>query len=330
MAPQSYYLGGKIRAIDYNGFADDINEIVGIGAGDSGYGQSQLVIPNIASGVKVNATHMQLLLTALKYAGRHQGTSILSPDDVNDLGFPSVGKLIELIPNLISDITNVRSNKLNYDIGMMDYAINIASSSKTYVEPTATGDVWGGSSSNPTYEVSAIFADEDSRRHFFNTGGEIRLTTDFTATYNDSQSLDWEALFNAVGMIKFSHNITEVTGSTGTPGGGFTGLTSSYTTVYEKGGGDGGYQSYYGNNKYQIQARLNGTNAIDFKVELYDTHVADTGFWGGIPWTGQDYVAGQLTSSIDIQYANDTHSSGLGVVVDPSGPGPTFVAISNF
>ena len=187
------------------------------------------------------------------------------------------------------------------------------------------GDVWGGSSSIQTYEVSAIFTDEDSRRHFFNTGGEIRLTTDFTATGTDSQSLDWEELFNAVGMIKFSHNITEVTGSTGTIRWGFTGLTSSYTTVYEKGGGDGGYQSYYGNNKYEIQARLNGTNAIDFKVELYDTHVADTGFWGGIPdWSR--LCSWSLTSSIDIQYANDTHSSGLGVVVDPQAP--TFVAIS--
>ena len=44
MAPQSYLLGGKIRAVDFNGFADDINEIVGIGAGDSGYGQNQLVL----------------------------------------------------------------------------------------------------------------------------------------------------------------------------------------------------------------------------------------------------------------------------------------------
>ena len=36
----------KIRATDFNGFANDINEIVGIGAGDSGYGQNQLVIPS--------------------------------------------------------------------------------------------------------------------------------------------------------------------------------------------------------------------------------------------------------------------------------------------
>ena len=325
MAPQSYYLGGKVRAIDYNGFADDINEIVGIGAGDSGYGQSHLVIPHVVSGVKINATHMQLLLTALKFAGRHQGTAILSPEDTSDPGFPSAGNLIELIPNLTTDITNVRSNKLNYDIAMMTVAQNVISSSKTYVAPTQTGDVWD---SQVTYEVSAIFVDEDSRRHFFNSGGEIRLDTNFTASGTDSQSLDWEALLSAVGMIKFSHNITEVTGSTGTPGSGFTGLTTTYSKIYEKSGGDGGYTNYYGNNKYEILARLNGTNAIDFRLDFYDTHTADTGFYGGVPWTGQDYVAGTLTAQVDIQYANDTDPSGLGVVVDPAGPGPTFSHIS--
>ena len=136
MAPQSYYLGGKIRASDYNGFADDINEIVGIGAGDSGYGQSHLVIPNVASGVKINATHMQLLLTALKFAGRHQGTTINSPEDTSDPDFPSVGRLIELIPTLTNDITNVRSNKLNYDIAMMTLAQNVISSSINILKPS--------------------------------------------------------------------------------------------------------------------------------------------------------------------------------------------------
>ena len=45
------------------------------------YGQNQLVIPTVASGTKINASHMQLLLTALKFAGQHQGTTILSPED---------------------------------------------------------------------------------------------------------------------------------------------------------------------------------------------------------------------------------------------------------
>ena len=84
MAIQSYYLGGKIRAIDYNGFADDINEIVGIGAGDSGYGPISFSNSTLPLGVKINATHMQLLPTALKFAGRHQGTTILSSTSTSD------------------------------------------------------------------------------------------------------------------------------------------------------------------------------------------------------------------------------------------------------
>lgn len=321
MAPQSYYLGGKIRATDFNGFANDINEIVGIGAGDSGYGQNQLVIPTVASGTKINASHMQLLLTALKFAGQHQGTTILSPDDSSDPGYPQSGNLIELIPNIETDIPNVRSNKLNFDLAMMTVNQNVISSTKTYVPSGQAGDVWD---SNVTYEVSVIFTDSDARRHFFNTGGELRLDTTFVASYTDKQSLDWQALFSAVGMVKISHNITEVTGGTGTPGGGFTSLTTTYQKLYEKAGG-GLYAGYYANNKYEIYARLNGNNAIDLRLDFLDTHVADTGnSYPSGPWTGQDYVAGTLTAQIDVQRADDQDISGNGVVI----PSPTFSHIS--
>ena len=56
-APQSYYIGGKIRAIDYNEFVNDINEIVGTGVGTSGYGMSNLVVSPITAGTKVKASH---------------------------------------------------------------------------------------------------------------------------------------------------------------------------------------------------------------------------------------------------------------------------------
>ena len=52
-------------------------------------------------------------------------------------------------------------------------------------------------------------------------------------------------------------------------------------------------------------------------------------FWGGI-WTGQDYVAGTLTAQVDIQYANDTDPSGLGVVVDPFRCIQHFLTFLNF
>jgi len=321
MAPQSYLLGGKVRATDYNGFANDINEIVGIGAGDSGYGQNQLVIPTVASGTKVNASHMQLLLTALKFAGRHQGTTIVSPEDTNSPDFPAIGQLIKIIPDLESDITNVRSNKLNFDIAFMTVNQNVISSTRTYVPTGQVGDTWD---STVTYEVSVIFTDSDARRHYFNTGGDLRVNASFVASGTDSQSLDWQALFQAVGMVKISHNVTEATGGVGTPAGGFTSLTSTYQKLYEKAGGVGG-SGYYANNKYEVNARLNGSNAIDLRLDFKDTHIADTGnFFPSGPWTGQDYVAGTLSAQIDLSRADDNDASGNGVVI----PAPTFSHIS--
>jgi hypothetical protein len=313
--PQSYYLGGKIRASDYNGFADDINEIVGIGAVDSGYGQNQLVIPHVASGTKINASHMQLLLTALKFAGRHQGTSIASPEDTSDPAFPTAGKIIEIIPDLLSDITNVRANKLNFDIAQMTAESNKISSSKTYDVPGAGAiHTWN---SNIFYEVSAIFANADDRRHFFNAGGDLRLDTTL-ANYDVShkQSTDWATMFTNIGNVKLSHNVTESSGGVGTPAGGFTSLTSAYSKIYEKSGGDGS-SGYYTNNKFEVHARLNGTNAIDIKVEFYDAYATSQ-------YNLTDYVAGTLSVQVDLLRADDQDASGLGVQLSS----PTFSHIS--
>ncbi|SVD16815.1 uncharacterized protein METZ01_LOCUS369669, partial [marine metagenome] len=71
--PQSYYLNRwKLHVADFNLFADDINDIVGIGANDSGYGQSHLVVAKALD--RVTTPLWDELLTSMLYAGRHQGT----------------------------------------------------------------------------------------------------------------------------------------------------------------------------------------------------------------------------------------------------------------
>jgi hypothetical protein len=84
MAPQSYYIGGKIRASDFNNFADDINEIVGLGAGDSGYGQDQLMVSYVSAGARIRVANWNELLTSLRFAAQHQGTAISSPISISE------------------------------------------------------------------------------------------------------------------------------------------------------------------------------------------------------------------------------------------------------
>ena len=322
MAPQSYYLGGKIRASDFNGFANDINEIVGLGAGDSGYGQSQLLVTLVTAGSKVRAANWDELLTSIKFAALHKATTISIPTVTTDPDFPAPNRIIEIIPTLEADIASVRANKLNYDISLMTLETNKISSSKTFVDPATAGNHWDNSNNPQNYEFKTTFVDTNAMRNFFNTGGEIRLSTELTGyDVSHAQSDSWADLLTAIAMVKLSNNSTESSASVGTPGVGFTGLTATYALVYTKGGtGD------YVQNQLNVYARTNGA-AVDIKIEYNDGHVSDTGTWtndGGGSWTGTDYTEGTLTVTIDQQRADDNDASGNGVVI----PTPTYSHIS--
>ena len=324
MAPQSYYIGGKIRASDFNGFADDINEIVGLGAGDSGYGQDQLMVSYVAAGARIRVANWNELLTSLRFAAQHQGTEINSPISTSDPDFPVLRETIKIIPALLTDISNVRANKLNYDISKMSIDANKISSSKTFVDPASAGVddySWNGTQS---YEFKVTFADEDARRNFFNAGGEIRISSQL-ADYDTAhpQSESWSILLDSIATVKIGHNLTESTA--GEIGGGtrigFIGLTDSYPadSIYKK----TGTQGYYSGNQINIYAKLNGTDAIDVKIEFYDAYPNNDDGTTNV-WQGADYVDGTLSVTIDQQRADDNDPSGLGVV----NPHPTYSHIS--
>lgn len=324
MAPQSYYLGGKIRASDFNIFANNINEIVGLGAGDSGYGQNQLVVSHVTAGSKIRAADWDALFASIRFAAQHQATSISIPTSTADPDFPAPNRIISLIPTLENDIANVRANKLNYDISLMSIDANKISSSKTFVDPADAGVDDFTWSTNQSYQFKVTFTDEDARRNFFNAGGEVRISCSLSNhDTSHAQSDSWSDLLDSIATVKIGHNITESTA--GEIGGGsrigFTGLTDTYTTgsIYRK----TGTQGYYSGNQINIYAKLNGTDAIDVKVEFYDAYPNnDDGTTNN--WPGADYVDGTLTVTIDQQRADDSDASGDGVV----SPSPTYSHIS--
>ena len=324
MAPQSYFIGGKIRASDFNNFADDINEIVGLGAGDSGYGQDQLMVSYVASGARIRVANWNELLTSLRFAAQHQKTTISSPTSSSDPNFPVLRETVKLLPNLIEDIAAVRANKLNYDISKMSIDVNKISSSKTFVDPASAmvdDYTWNGTQ---TYEFKVTFADEDARRNFFNAGGEIRITCDLS-NYDTShpQSEAWSILLDSISTVKIGHNMTE--SAAGEIGGGtrigFTGLTHEYPTdsIYKK----TGTQGYYSGNQINIYGRLSGTDAIDIKIVFYDAY-PDNADNTTNTWQGSDYVDGTLSVTVDQQRADDNDPSNLGVV----SPSPTYSHIN--
>jgi hypothetical protein len=297
--PQSYYLGGKVRAADFNLFANDINDIVGIGSADSGYGQGHLVVTNAVVGGSVTASLWDELLTSMLYAARHQGTTISVPASSSDASWPVASKLITILPTLTTDIATIVSNKLNSDVAYMTVTPNQISDLATFYDPN-------GSPSTPTwtninqvyYEAKVSFANTTARRHFFNSGGEIRFDAVLSGVdASHAQSVDWQNMLSAIATVKLGHTTTESSASVGTPGVGFNNLSAGYTLVYTKGG-----TADYSGNQLNIWAKLNGTADIDVKMAFDDSHPADTGTWahdGGGSWTGTDYVAGTLTVTLD-------------------------------
>ena len=319
--PQSYYLGGKIRAADFNLFAGDINNIVGIGANDSGYGQSHLVITAAVVGGAVTASLWDELLTSMLYASRHQGTTITVPTSTSDAGWPAEGEIISILPTLVADIATIVSNKLNGSLSYMTVEANQISDSETYVDPNNGTPNWT-IIEQVYYEAKIAFADPNARRHFFNSGGEVRFDAVLSSVdAAHAQSVDWQTMLSAIATVKLSHSSTESSTGVGTPGYGFNNLTSTYQLIYTKGGtGD------YSGNQLNIYAKLNGTADIDVKMSFDDAHTQDSGTWSTPPysgtWTGTDYVAGILTVTLDELRASDT-PDGVNI------PSPTYSTISS-
>ena len=284
MAPQSYYLTGLSQKQDlvklFNSFADDINNIVGIGTGDSGYGQNHLVVNYAVD--EVTTPLWDELLTSMFYAGRHQGTPLFSPVSTSSADWP-IDDVYSVISSIKTDIANIVGNKLNSSIVYMTANANKISSAKTYVDPNLGTPIW--TSANQIYyetkvswtklEDSDTVPDPDGRRHFFNAGGEIRI--DSVLSLIDSshaQSNDWKTMLDDIAVIKIKHSITEASTGAGEEGYGFSMLNENYQVIYRK-GGNGDYSS----NQLLIRARLaetSETSDIEIKIEFNDSHPSST------------------------------------------------------
>jgi hypothetical protein len=289
MAPQSYYIGGKIRASDFNNFADDINEIVGLGAGDSGYGQDQLMVSYVAAGARIRVANWNELLTSLKFAAQHQGTAISSPTSTNDSDFPKIREVIKIIPGLLNDISNVRANKLNDDISKMSIDVNKISSSKTFVAPTEGDSVQTDNTwiSGKNYSFSVNFADANARRNFFNAGGEIRISCELSNHDSSHQQSDsWATMLDSINVVRFCFNETISNSETNTGSGnrhgfrqlfGEDGAPNEWEPVvtefltdpfYKK----TGTQGYYSGNQINMFVKLLGDTGLAFNIVFDDQY----------------------------------------------------------
>ena len=332
MSPQSYPISSQFTSDDFNLLANDINEIVGIGAGDSGYGQDQLFVNHVNKGQRLLKKNWMELFYAMTFSASHQGTTLTTPSNIFEGDFDSLDDIIYYIDTIRTDITNIRTNKLNSNLGKMSVQNNVSSVQQTYVDNLETTDpdeLWYTANIGKNIIFNTKFASEDARRWHFNAGGDIRITADLLI---DSAplyipSIAWSNLLDSIGVIIIGHSQTVSSTGIGTSGPGFTSLTADWQQIYNRVYSALENPSFNGNS-VTVYAKLSGDANIEINVTMTNcdtsTELGPGDYYCGdgvlptdpIGTTNGNYVIGDLSIKLSQKRADDSDSSSLGVITE--------------
>ena len=253
--------GSLILATDYNAIRTTVDNVLGTGSGDSGYGQS-LTSSSKTSSDTILDDDINELYADIQVAHTHQqgsATSLIAQVTTADLieannGVSFKGWIqYQTAANLIS------TNRLTANAASMT-----ATAAKT-TETKAAG--WNGSNNQI---VTVTFASAEARRFFFNSGGEIRISAS-VASGGNTKSVDWATMCSSVGTIKISKTAITKTGASGTLYGSYNESTipGTSTKIMDRYG-----SGNYAENYWQVNATNTSPTVITIEQIFND---ADTG-----------------------------------------------------
>jgi len=179
----------KIKTIDYNSVRTKVDSHLGTGSGQSGYGQ-QLQSSPIPPGVKVSAAGWNNLRNDLINIYIH-----------NDGGYPAISQPAhgdkvryassEPVVSYHVHIDNLAANKFRIDTSQL----------KTMNKGSQTYSVAWEAKLECT--ITYTFTSSTAARHFFNSGGKARFSSDRSGGTSSDQNQAWTDMLNAIGMIEF-------------------------------------------------------------------------------------------------------------------------------
>lgn len=307
----------KIRVPDYNDIQSKVAGVLGTGSGNSGYGQS-LRSSAVSESTRVTINEWGNLRWDILNAFRH----IYGSDPVTVV--PAVGNTVrydtDFAPSsnmaLEAPVTqyDTYANTLianRFTIHPSQSATASAGSNST-TWPGAFGDFW---TSRIESTVLVSWPSSNAARHFFNSGGEIRIVSSRSGGSSTQQNTSWTNILNTAGTKAFGGNLPG-TGTSPLDAQNWFRCTSSFQQWHLNGG-----STPYGSNFYRISARTPGVannssgtaSSVEFLLEYIDNYVdpGNSGL-GDTPDT-IDAVDGTFTVSISYLYASG--------VLEPPGSG---------
>ena len=322
----SVSVGGIVNHTDYTGLITSTANVLGNGSGQNGYGQRVVSAENwinTTTGNDISVLEWNALRTDINKCSRHQRdldvvTDALVEDDI--IGANASGPSVTRIsgdtfsidtPNAnkgvndwVSGVSNIQTNANLIASGQFTLT-----TTRAFLNSTRTTQ-WGGASQGQTIyaELAVQFqggytttnADgtttlataQDHRRHFFNAGGDIRLSMFLNGS--TAKDTDWGTMLGNAGYVVFGKNATTCTGSgrardgsTDVDGSGGIDnalgnyqLTTGYQLIFKKNGS----ASQYAENYVEIYAKRNAVqDTITFLIQFTDADIGDkTGIGPGI------------------------------------------------
>jgi hypothetical protein len=303
----------EIRASRINLLFERMNLIISNGAGESGYGQGQgpgygseplsypvssvpgSNAPIIVSASDINAFYADMLRCRIHQIGTEPTEIAQLISNLNVIA-EQTSFFVDQEGNTATDPEGTKKGIRDYELLMTQIEADkfLAHPSQMVVEPAINSFrlvPWNGTN---VHEFTVTFRNANHRRHFFNSGGEIR----FSASNSGSPSLkgqDWNTLLTNIGTVKFNYRTTQSTTATGTTSNiGNYQLTNNYQLLYRKTRANSASGVYDGN-QYIIEGRQISPSQIGFKVSFIDLDTAGA---------FNDNVDGRLESLIRVYRAS--------------------------
>jgi hypothetical protein len=255
----TYASGGLIQASDYNGFAGgdaganvsgQLNTVLGIGFGNSGYGQT--AVSNVSVAGQVTAAQWTSLVNGVNNVRKHQDGGSFS-----NLGTYTAGTTINATNDVSSNLTTAYTNRLAS-----------AASGPLVNQPSqnATQNSSSAAEQTMTFTRTATFGSSDQARYFFNAGGNIAIVigtvTNTGGTSRGASLGNIVATLNGKGMTAAAQSpmatpapYSETTDLT--TNYGYYGQSTSLLTTYEISGSN--YGAAYSGQTGKVQTKVTGT-----------------------------------------------------------------------
>ena len=308
----SYTTGEKILDDHYESFLNGssagtygINHIGGTGANEYGTGQTHLV--SVAAGQTITAAQWNSLFTQMDNIANHTN------DTLSSTTARSAGDPIAMISALQTDLNTLAAS---IAAGSPN-ASAVGESSE--LQSSVSSTRWNGSH---IVEHSITFSNNTDLRHFFNTGGKMRMK--FTRTGNGGSSAtskdsSMSELITAIGNFDLKQTTSSRSGSgeTVTTNGLALGVrdgTTSYQTLLRLTQASGTYTSMYVDIQFKLNAAIATAVTVTLKTSIVDADGTDGQYTSTNLNSVDQYAEFIGVTDIALHTMNPTTAQGLAAV----------------